>query len=365
MSAFWKKARPLILLFFSLILCASSTLLFIRAPKLWIWGLKIFATEWSWIFLLVAILIAILANEKTLTSRLSRAAAIIAAIAYLIPVIQAVRVMERYGVHLKFDELFQHKVLFQNIAFGAQGQHIDFYPSSMRGKAPCVIIIHGGGWRGGNTQELSALNSILSKNGYAVASVSYRLSPGASWPAAYDDVVAALTYLRANAEKFNIDPDQLVVLGRSAGGQLAADIAVKKSVPGICGCICFYAPLDMVFGYGIARENDILHSPRLLRDYLGGTPKSAPKAYHDASPYFFIAHDTVPFLLVHGTRDDLVWVRHSERFADRLKENGVSYHMVTLPWSTHAFDFPPLGFGRIISTSVVLDFLHEVCKFDR
>ncbi|MEO6053955.1 MAG: alpha/beta hydrolase [Chthoniobacterales bacterium] len=345
------------LFFFSLFLFIGSVLTLIRAPWLWVWMLRIILTEWSWVFLLLAIAVVIFAGGGNI-GRISRILAALSMIIYLLPLIHAARVAIKYRVVLKVPQV--SRVAFERISVGDHGQYLDFYPSQHSGVAPCVVVVHGGGWRGGDTQELPALNSILAKNGYAVASVSYHLAPESAWPVPYEDIVTAMQFLRANATRFNINPDCLIMLGRSAGGQLAADVAVHKAVPGIRGCICFYAALDMEFGYRSGSENDVLKSRQLLRDYLGGTPETSPRAYREASPIFFITSDTAPFLLIHGTRDELVWAKHSQRFADELQKQGVKYRYLEFPWSTHALDFPPLGLGRMLSTSAILDFLREV-----
>ncbi|MEO8205426.1 MAG: alpha/beta hydrolase [Chthoniobacterales bacterium] len=347
-------------LIFAIFLFFGSVLTLIRAHWLWVWMLRIALTEWSWVLLLMAIAVVIFAGGGTNINHTARIIAAIAAIIYFLPLIQAVRVAIRDHIFLKMP--VRSHVAFERIAIGDRGQHLDFYPSQHSGIAPCVVVVHGGGWQGGDTQELSALNSILAKNGYAVASVSYRLAPESEWPVPYEDVVGAIQFLRAKATRFKIDPDDLILLGRSAGGQLAAVVAVHKAVPGIRGCICFYAPLDMEFAYQTGREDDLLKSRQLLRNYLGGTLETAPRAYREASPILYVTQDTVPFLLIHGTRDELVWARHSQRFAGELQKHGVKYRHLEFPWSTHALDFPPLGLGRMLSTSAVLDFLQDVCK---
>src|SRR6185437_2536684 len=97
----------------------------------------------------------------------------------------------------------------------------------------------------------------LAGRGYAVADISYRLAPGAVWPAQRDDVLAAIAGLRGAAGRLGIDPDRIVVFGRSAGGQIAEAAAYWARDPGLRGVAAFYAPADMNFAYAFGREDDI------------------------------------------------------------------------------------------------------------
>jgi len=95
---------------------------------------------------------------------------------------------------------------------------LDFYPSQVIGKKPCVIVIHGGSWAGGDSRQLPELNSYLATKGYNVASINYRMAPRWQTPAPIEDVANALIYLRTHAEELHIDTGQFILLGRSAGG---------------------------------------------------------------------------------------------------------------------------------------------------
>lgn len=241
-----------------------------------------------------------------------------------------------------------------------QGLRMDFYRAAAATPAPCVVVIHGGGWDSGERGEFPEFNRHLALRGYAVAAVDYRLAPAHPWPAQGEDVGAALAYLQEHAGALGIDSERLVLMGRSAGGQIALAVAYGGKFPSIRGCIAFYAPADLNFAYAYADPGDILNSLGLLKGYLGGTPSEAGANYDDASPILRVGARTVPTLLLHGRRDELVWCRQSERLAARLRGAGVPHLFITLPWATHAFDYNIQGPGGQIAAWSVGQFIEAV-----
>lgn len=240
----------------------------------------------------------------------------------------------------------------------------DFYPAAAgeARPAPCVIVVHGGGWDSGDRTQLAPFNHWLARRGYAVAAVSYRLAPKFPWPAQRDDVLAALAHLKAHAAGLGIDPTRFVLLGRSAGGQIAEAVGYAAAAAELRGVIALYAPSDMVFAYVNAREDDMLKSPTLMRQFLGGTPDTARANYESASALQFVRRTSPPTLLLHGENDALVWHRHSVRLAATLAEHGVPRVFVSLPWATHAFEFNLHGPGGQLTTYAVERFLAAVTR---
>ena len=242
---------------------------------------------------------------------------------------------------------------------------LDFYAAAKtRGRtaAPCVIVVHGGGWDSGDRTQLSEFNLWLAQRGYAVAAVSYRLAPRFVWPAQRDDLLASVAHLKARAPELGIDPARFVVLGRSAGGQIALATAYTVNDPAIRGVIALYAPSDLIFGYVNTDEDDMLKSPTLMRRYLAGTPDSARANYESASALFHVSERSPPTLLLHGENDALVWHRHSIRLATRLAEAKVPHGFVSLPWATHAFDYNLNGPGGQLTTYAIEWFLAGVTR---
>jgi len=246
----------------------------------------------------------------------------------------------------------------------AEGLPMDFYRAVDRTTpAPCVVMIHGGGWDNGDRGQLPEVNHHLARLGYAVAAVSYRLAPATRWPGQAEDVLAAMAYLKANAAELGIDPTRLVLMGRSAGGQIATAVAYGFPDTAVRGAVSFYGPHDQVFAWGFSREDDILNAVKLLRQYLGGSPEEAAEAYRTASAYLFATKENaVPTLLVHGAMDSMVWHKQSERMHAKLDELGVPNAFVSLPWATHACDFNPRGPSGQLSWYALEWFLAAVTK---
>ncbi|MBI2512305.1 MAG: alpha/beta hydrolase [Opitutae bacterium] len=244
---------------------------------------------------------------------------------------------------------------------GGEELKLDFYRArgTTPAGAPCLVVVHGGGWDGGERTQIPAWNHRWASRGYAVAAITYRLAPRFVWPAQRDDVLAALAWLKAHARELGLDAGRFVLLGRSAGGQIATAVAYGARDPAIRGVISFYAPQDMEFAWGVSREDDALNSIKLMRQYLGGPPDTPERRqlYASASAQAMIGPATPPTLLLHGAPDTLVWHRHSERLAAALAAVGARHFFLSLPWATHAFDFNPDGPGGQLADYAIETFL--------
>ena len=249
---------------------------------------------------------------------------------------------------------------------GGQDLKLDVYlPSFAKDSStrrPGLLVVHGGGWDSGDNTQLTEWNHRWAGRGWVVAALNYRLAPAHPWPAQRDDVLAALTWLKTQADELGLDPHRLVVLGRSAGGQIATATAYGAHDPDLRGVIALYAPHDMHFTWGVSREDDALNSIKLLRQYFGGPPDTPERGalYDSASGQLLARADSPPALLIHGYPDTLVWYRHSRRLAVRLQELGVAPTHLELPWATHAFDFNPDGPGGQLADSAIAGFLDRV-----
>jgi len=239
---------------------------------------------------------------------------------------------------------------------------LDFYPAIGRPMAPCVIMVHGGGWDDGDRGQVPQFNDWLARSGYAVADISYRLAPAATWPAQREDVAAAVAFVKEHAAAWAVDARRLVIMGRSAGGQIAEASAYALRDPDVRGVVALYAPADMNFAWEWGREDDALNSPWLLRRFLGGTPETARQAYDSASAILLVDAKSPPTLLVHGGVDTLVWNRQSERLAARLTEAGVANLLVSMPWAAHGLEYNLSGPSGQLTTYSVGWFLGAVCR---
>lgn len=242
--------------------------------------------------------------------------------------------------------------------------HLDFYAPRKppaRGAA-CIVVVHGGGWDGGARSQLAPLNGFLAAEGYAVATLEYRLAPKHRYPAPMEDVADALAYLRAHAGELGIDTTRFVLLGRSAGGQIALNAAYTFKDPSIKGVIGFYSPADMVFGYSLPTNPLIMDSRLIMRNYLGGSYDERPETYVASSPVENLSAGCPPTLLLQGRPDVLVSYQHAMHMRARMDPLGVRYFIVDLPWAAHGFDFVFRGPGSQISLYFIERFLAEVAS---
>jgi acetyl esterase/lipase len=221
-------------------------------------------------------------------------------------------------------------------------------------------VVHGGSWSSGDSRQLPELNSYLATKGYNVASINYRMAPKWQTPAPVEDVSNAIKYLTAHAEELHIDTDNFVLLGRSAGGQIALLAAYTLHNKNIKAVIDFYGPADMVWGYSIPSNPLIMDSRKVMGDYVGGSYAQVPKKYFDSSPVEFVDKQSPPTLIIHGDNDVLVSPEHSRRLNLKLQQNGIKHFWLKLPWATHGFDANLNGPGGQLSTYTVLQFLKTI-----
>ena len=219
-------------------------------------------------------------------------------------------------------------------------------------RRPLVVFVHGGGWWTANQRAASAFLDFpavlanLAQRGYVVASIEYRLSGEASFPAQLLDVREAVRFLRANAARFGIDPAKVALWGMSAGAQLAALDAVTcgapsgdspNSKPGgesdcVQGFVGWFGPYDLD-AYVRESKNDT--SVRAL--LRCGAGACAPAVLADASPIRFVDGKDPPVLLIHGSADIQVSPAQSQAFSERLRTAGVPVELLLIADVGHGF----------------------------
>lgn len=354
----------------------------VTIDTLTMWKVTLGITEYGHRLALVVLLGAFIAGWRR--RRVAAGFALMASVVLLLPLMQAIRsardLPHEIATAFQLDEPLQKPALdFSDLWFGSalepvalrrlvyasaggEERGVIFFESQTRRPAPCLVLIHSGGWDSGSAEEFPEWNHHWARQGYAVAAIEYRLAPRWKWPAQREDVAAALAFLKTNASSLGIDPSRFVLIGRSAGGQIATAAAASLHDASIRGCISLYAPADMPFAWKYADPADVLDSPRLLRQYLGGSAEEQRAVYRDASATLMADATCPPMLLVHGTRDTLVWHRQSERLAARLSEVGVSHFFLSLPWATHALDYPFHGPGAQLTRYAADVFLAKVTK---
>lgn len=226
-------------------------------------------------------------------------------------------------------------------------------------RVPAVVLIHGGGWVGGRRDAAREINigTTLARNGYLTMSIDYLLSDRkqAVWPTNLWDCKTAVRWLRVQADRLGVDPGRIGVLGGSAGGHLAAMVALTGPADGLeppepygevstavrC-CVNLYGIAD------ISRYHDVT--------MLGKTFAEDPELYRRASPLSYVRSNSVPFLILHGTADTTVKVEQSEWLAAALARAGVPHELILIPGAPHTFHLEP---KQRDLRPVVLEFLRR------
>jgi len=242
---------------------------------------------------------------------------------------------------------------------GGQELLLDLYtPKDASRPLPLVVWIHGGAWRAGNKDRCPAIR--MTERGYAAASINYRLSQQAVFPAQIEDCKAAIRWLRANASKHNIDPDHIGVWGSSAGGHLVAILGTSgdvKELEGTVGnnldhssrvqAVCdFFGPTDF-----LQMDAHMLPGSRLVHDsaespesrLVGGPIQEDKDKVARADPITYVTDDDPPFLIMHGDRDPLVPLHQSELLHEALEKAGVDVTFHVVKDAGHGFGGPEIS----------------------
>jgi acetyl esterase/lipase len=248
---------------------------------------------------------------------------------------------------------------------GDEAQSLDIYfPESPAEKAlPLLVWIHGGGWSGGSKARPPYLSQL--RRGYVVASVEYRFSQKATFPAQIQDCQAALRWLRANAGKYSIDSERIGIGGASAGGHLAALVGTaggKHAFPAIgdnrdesdrVQAVCdIFGPTD--FCTVIAQADEDANVKNIFKwnngdpysKLIGGKLGEDKEKCEAVSPVRYVSKDNPPFLILHGDRDTMVPYAQSVELADLLNKAGVEVTLQRLPGAGHggpAFGLPAVA----------------------
>ncbi len=236
---------------------------------------------------------------------------------------------------------------------GPKTLKLDLYvPRDTQGKHPCVVWIHGGAWRAGNKRNPRV--AWLTQHGYVVASIQYRLSQDAIFPAQIHDCKGAIRWLRAHASRYAMDADRIGVAGSSAGGHLAALLGTSADVQALEGqtgghldqpsrvqaVLDMFGPTDFAsmnaHAYpGSTLDHDAADSPESM--LIGGPVQENPDKVARANPMTYISRDDPPFLILHGDRDKLVPHHQSELLAAALKDSDVPASLHTVQGAGHGW----------------------------
>jgi pectinesterase len=216
--------------------------------------------------------------------------------------------------------------------YGEREVKLDLYlPKQPAGaKIPCIVVIHGGGWRQGDKTRFAPIAIRLAEQGFGAACIGYRLLPEVQFPAPVQDCKAAVRWVRANAGKYGLDPDRIGAMGGSAGGHLVAMLGTSYKEPKLEGdggnagvssrvqaVVAMATPADMT------RFGD--------RSQLGKELLAL------ISPVTHVDKDSAPTLLMHGDDDRTVPMQQSELLLEKYKQAGVTADLVKILGAPHAF----------------------------
>jgi len=231
---------------------------------------------------------------------------------------------------------------------GHERQKLDLYlpkEADPTGERPLIVWIHGGAWRAGSKEGCPARRFV--GNGYAVASINYRLSQHAIFPAQIEDCKAAIRWLRVHASEYGYDPNRIGVWGASAGGHLVAllgtsgdvkefDVGPNAGVSSRVQAVCdFFGPTDFtkMSSFWTTMQHDAPDSPESR--LIGGPIQENKDKCRRANPITYVTKDDPPFLIVHGDKDPLVPHHQSEILYEALKKAGVDTTFYTVQGGGH------------------------------
>ena len=238
----------------------------------------------------------------------------------------------------------------ENLVYGRAGDHdlkLDLYlpatPPPAHGGWPVVVYIHGGGWRLGGKDEGARYARLLTDQGIALASIDYRLSNEAMWPAQIIDSKTAVRWVRANARRYHLDPARVGAFGASAGGHLVALLGTTEGVKALedrsqgspkessrVQAVCDVSgPVDMM----IPTHSFI--GRLAVRGEFGGSAAEKPDLVRQADPSRYVKGGEPPFLIIQGDQDKLVVPENARKLAAALRAHGDTVTLDLVPGGGH------------------------------
>jgi acetyl esterase/lipase len=238
----------------------------------------------------------------------------------------------------------------RDIEYARAGEHslrLDLYLPAGANQPPLVVWVHGGAWRSGSKESMP-LGALVSR-GYAVASIDYRLSPVAAFPAQAHDLKAAIRFLRAQAARYGYDPQRVAIAGASAGAHLAALVGVSGGDERLEGDLGAHRDQSsraqaIVSFYGMSNLTTILaqstpHGLKVrvpaLKLLLGGQPDQKPELARLASPVFHVDAGDPPLLLLHGDQDPQAPINQSHELEGAYQRVGNKVHFEVVHGAAH------------------------------
>jgi len=230
--------------------------------------------------------------------------------------------------------------------YGPREMHLDLFQPGGKGPFPAVILVHGGAWITGNHTMENPFAIELARRGYVAATVEYRLSNEAKYPAQIHDLKAAIRWLRANAARYHLDPNRIAAVGASAGGHLVALLGATNGISSFEGqggnqkvssavesVVDIDGPATFIDPGNIEKEKKgpFDTNTRLI----GGTFAEKPEVWRDASPITHVDRQSAPVLFINSSSYRPFQQR--EEMSARLKALGIVSDIVVIPETPHPF----------------------------
>ncbi len=230
---------------------------------------------------------------------------------------------------------------------GHERQKLDLYVPDEGENLPLIIWVHGGAWLGGSKERYAPMEYL--KSGYAGASINYRLSQHAIFPAQIEDVKAGVRWLRANAETYRIDPNRFAAWGSSAGGHLVAMLGTAGDITEfevgenlevssrVQAVVDYFGPTDFIQMDAYRLPDGLVHdAPDSPESKLVGGPIQEHKdRVASANPITYVSKDDPPILIIHGDQDKLVPYQQSVLLKDALEKVGVAVTLYNVVGEGH------------------------------
>ncbi len=369
----------MIKLSFAILLILASLLIIFPAPHSFLWKLAVGLTSFPYVPMLLAFVLFFVGIKAEKFPISIAAISSIAFIIFSLPIMEAYKkksnvsdIQKIFPVKdesslppvFSFAKMFGRNlnmnfktITYKNI--GTKNLSLDFYASTISKQSPLVIVIHGGSWQSGDNKQLPELNSYLASKGYNVAAINYRLAPAYKAPAPVEDTKDAINYFLHQSKEYNIDTNNIFLLGRSAGAQVALNAAYNLHMPNIKGVISYYGPADMVWAGQLPPNSGVLNNNEIYNNYLGGLYKDVPEKFKEISAVHHADVASPPTLMIHGEIDPLVFHVHPEHLQKRLNELNVPNYYLTFNYATHGCDYSLQSPAGQVCTYVVERFLQS------
>jgi acetyl esterase/lipase len=249
--------------------------------------------------------------------------------------------------------------LRQDIPFATTPQqplHLDLYlPRSSHGAMPAVVYIHGGGWKGGTRHQFRRHAAAMAERGFAGATIEYRFSQVAHYPAALEDCVAGLTWIQEHAHELAIDLNRLGLAGGSAGGHLASLLGTNRwRVSDELCASTFALPIGAVAAFNPVLDltDPASNASQIIEEFLGVDYETDPERWRQASPALQVGADGADFLFLHGTHDALIPIAQAESMSAALSTAGVRSELFAAEGAEHGFFNRPPWFEPTLQRMV-------------